>query len=69
MQQDQQLSPHEKRRIAVAAVVDPRTVDRVFSGENVTSNTRERVKRALLELGLDELLAALRLKSSPASPL
>ena len=46
----------EARRIAVAAGADTKTVKRYIAGEVVRPLTAQRVRAALLSLGLDELL-------------
>jgi hypothetical protein len=53
MQSRRPLSAHERRRIAVAAVVDPRTVDRYLRGLPVASTCGARIQEALRRLGLD----------------
>lgn len=45
------LSPAEVRRVAAHAGVDPRTVDRYFSEDPMTSTTIDRIERALREVG------------------
>jgi hypothetical protein len=47
----QPLSPAEVRRVAAHAGVDPRTVDRYFSDDPMTSTTLDRIERALREVG------------------
>jgi hypothetical protein len=51
------LNPHELRRVAVAAVCDPRTVRAVITGRPVLTSTRVRVETALRDLGLPEAQA------------
>jgi DNA-binding LacI/PurR family transcriptional regulator len=46
------LSPHDVRRVAVAAGCDPRTVLRRLAGARQPCTTRARVDAALRELGL-----------------
>jgi hypothetical protein len=45
------LSPAEVRRVAAHAGVDPRTVERYFSEDAMTSTTLDRIERALREVG------------------
>lgn len=47
------MSPHEARRIAVAACVCERTVRRYFRGLAVRSTCRARIDEALKNLGLE----------------
>jgi len=49
------LTAHEARRIAVVAVVDPRTIQQYFAGK-AKSTTSARIEQALRELGLFHLL-------------
>lgn len=49
----QQLTPHDVRRIAVAALMTPRTVKRWIDGSPVRELTRVRIERAVRELGID----------------
>jgi hypothetical protein len=42
-----QPTPHEIRAIAVAAQVDPHTVQRYFRGGNLRPSTRARIEAAL----------------------
>jgi hypothetical protein len=51
-----QLTPHEYRRLAVAACVDPRTLQMYADGRS-RSTTSARIDAALLELGLGHLRA------------
>lgn len=46
------FTPHDLRRIAVEAGVDPRTVAAYFAGRPQTSTVKARVARALRALGL-----------------
>ena len=46
------LPAHVRRRVAVAAEADPRTVDRVCAGLPVRGAVGERVAKALAGLGL-----------------
>lgn len=48
------LTPHEIRRLAVAACVDPRTLRKYAEGRTY-STTTARIERALAELGLNHL--------------
>lgn len=50
------LSPHEERRVAVAAGVDPRTLRRYLQREPIVSTCRARIERALDELDLSRLV-------------
>jgi DNA-binding LacI/PurR family transcriptional regulator len=45
------LNPHEIRRIAVAAEVDPKTVVRWFQGLPVRALNRDRIVKALKKIG------------------
>lgn len=49
------LPPHQLRELAVAAMVDPKTVARVIAGQATRPITRQRVVRALLDRGLQHL--------------
>jgi hypothetical protein len=46
------LTPHEERRLAVVAGVDPRTARRWWKGQSVTSTCAARLEEAAVELGL-----------------
>lgn len=46
------LSAHVKRAVAVEAKVDPRTIDRFMAGERVQPMNGDRVRAALVALGL-----------------
>lgn len=46
------LSPHDARRIAVAAAVHPRTVLRAYRGDTVRSTCAARIAHAATLLGL-----------------
>ncbi len=46
------LSRHQELEVAVKASADPRTVRKVVAGEPVRGVARERVERALREMGL-----------------
>jgi hypothetical protein len=46
------LTAHDRRRVAVAAAVDPRTVDRYLRGESTASTCAARIRDALRRLGL-----------------
>ena len=46
------LTPHDERRVAVAAGCDPRTVRSVIAGKPAHSTTTARVHEALCSLGL-----------------
>jgi DNA-binding LacI/PurR family transcriptional regulator len=43
---------HDRRRIAVAALVSPRTVDRAYRGEPIRSMVAARILEATRALGL-----------------
>lgn len=45
------LSPHQVRRVAVEAAVDPRTVVRFLRHQRVSSTCRARIEAALKHLG------------------
>jgi hypothetical protein len=47
------LSAHDLRRLAVAAEVDPRAVQRCLAGRPVRRSTRMLVIRAAADLGID----------------
>lgn len=47
-----QLTPHDLRRVAVLASVDPRSVQRFLEGGAVRSTTAARIADALRELEL-----------------
>jgi len=49
---DVRLSPHDERRVAVVAAVDPRTVRSYLAGRSQHSTVVARVESALRELGL-----------------
>lgn len=48
-----QVTPHDRRRIAVAAAVDTRTVERWLRGDPIRSTVAARIAQALDELRLD----------------
>jgi hypothetical protein len=50
------LPSHRIRAVAVAAEADPRTVRRLIAGERVLPMQRERIERALHQLGLANLI-------------
>jgi hypothetical protein len=45
------LTPHDRRRVAVASVTDPRTVERYLAGRRTASTTAARILAALRGLG------------------
>jgi hypothetical protein len=47
------LTPHEERRVAVAAGCDPRTVRAYLAGKSQRSTVAARVNEALRAMGLD----------------
>lgn len=51
-------TPLQVIRIAAHAPADPRTVRKVLAGDAVQEMVRERVLRAVEELGLSELLVS-----------
>jgi len=55
MSHNQQVTAHLARKIAVAACVDPRTIQQYFSGK-AKSTTSERIEQALRELGRVDLI-------------
>lgn len=59
------LSPHESRAVAVAAMVDPRSVNKCLAGGTVTPLTLARITKALRELGRTDLLAQLDTSNHP----
>jgi hypothetical protein len=52
------LSPIDRRELALAALVDDRSLERFIHGEPIRHLTRERIMRALRERGLEHLLPA-----------
>lgn len=54
------LTAHEERAIAVAALVDPRTVRRAIRGLRVQPMAYDRIRAVLEERGLAHLLAGAR---------
>jgi DNA-binding LacI/PurR family transcriptional regulator len=57
--QESGITPELVRRIADAALVDPRTVRRELRGERVSGKAGQRVRVALAAMGLRPLLGAL----------
>ena len=55
-QPQRKLTAFELRQIAVAALVDPRTVRKALAGHLVQPMTRVRIRAALDEHGLGHLL-------------
>lgn len=57
-------------RVAVGALVDPRTVRRVLRGEPTRAATRERIEDALRGAGLADLIpgSAVRFPAAPLIP-
>lgn len=51
-------TPQEKRCIAAMSASHPQTVDRYFAGSPGRMTTRERIERAIIDLGLAHLLGA-----------
>jgi hypothetical protein len=49
------ITAHEGRRIAVAACVDPRTIQQYLAGK-AKSTTAERIEQALRQLGRLDLI-------------
>lgn len=47
------LTPHDRRRVAVVACIDTRTVERWLRGEPIRSTVAARIALALNELRLD----------------
>lgn len=45
------VSAHDIRRIAVAAMTDPRTIQRYLKGEPIRSTSKARIEAALAALG------------------
>jgi hypothetical protein len=45
------FTPHQIRRLAVAAEAHPRTAERFLRGESVRGTARDRLARAARELG------------------
>lgn len=63
------LSPHELRSIAVAAVVDPRSVKKALAGQPLHVLTMHRIRAALDRLGrLDLLPGHQPAPQQPANP-
>lgn len=52
-----QLSAHEKRTVAVAALVDPRTLQRALRGQRVQPMALVRIRAALAAHGFAHLLS------------
>lgn len=52
------LGPIERRELALAALVDVRTLERALAGESVRMLCKERIRRALRDRGLLSLLPA-----------
>lgn len=50
------LSPHEVRRVSVAAVCDQRTVVKYLWGFSQTENVRDRISAALRDCGYERLV-------------
>ncbi len=46
------ISRHDAIRVAAGAIVDPRTVIRVYAGFSVASTSHERVRQEAARLGL-----------------
>ncbi len=55
---DAKLTPHDERRVAVAAGCDPRTVRAYLEGRPMRSTTAARIRETLKDLGLEERAAA-----------
>ena len=47
------LTPHDERRVAVAAGCDPRTVRTYLAGQPTRSTTAARIRAALHALGVE----------------
>lgn len=62
------LSPHEIRTIAVAAIVDPRSVRKALDGAPLHALTLTRIRSALQKLDRQDLLAALPSNNTAPSP-
>lgn len=45
------ISAHDVRRIAVAAMTDPRTIQRYLKGEPIRSTSKARIEASLAALG------------------
>ena len=60
------LPVHVSRSIAVAASVDPRTVDRLLSGGSVRGIVRDRIVEALRARGLTHLVSLDERMARPA---
>ena len=52
------LTPHEVREVAVRAMVDPRSVQKLLAGETVRSITAHRIRVALVQLGHEPIAGA-----------
>ena len=50
------LSPHDLRRVGVAAGCDPRTVKSYIAGKPTHSTTANRLKEALVSVGFGHLV-------------
>jgi hypothetical protein len=46
------LTPHDERRLSVAAAVHPKTIRRAYRGEAIRSTCEARIRRAAADLGL-----------------
>lgn len=53
-----ELSPHDRRRIAVAATCDPHCVSQYVLGKPMRSTTISRIERALRTLDFEHLQVA-----------
>ena len=55
----------ERRRVALDAEVDVKTLDRALRGEPVRPSSLHRIRRALAARGLDQLLSTSSTTSAP----
>lgn len=50
------ISAHQVRQVAVDATCDPRSVEKYLSGGSLKPMTKERIEKALITLGLGDLV-------------
>lgn len=60
------LPAHVRRTISATAEADPRTIDRLLQGKPVMPMTRQRILRAMRQLGFSELADQLSATSQEA---
>lgn len=54
------MSPHDERKVAVAAGCDPRSVRHFLAGRPQHSTTSSRIRSALIDFGMGHLLGTPR---------